>query len=97
MQRPLRTQFKQCRVFFAAIAGPTEPVDVGRDGNNPVLKASCQSANGIAVPAIRIRAVVESLNPGVTPKPFYSICEASVPMKSIAAQLRAAAVFRACP
>jgi hypothetical protein len=50
------------RVILFAIAGPTEPFEVGVENANPVLKASCQSANGIAVPAVRMKAVVESFD-----------------------------------
>jgi hypothetical protein len=49
------------RVMMAAIAGPDAPVEVGVDANNPTLKPSCQSANGMAVPAIRIKALMDSL------------------------------------
>jgi hypothetical protein len=49
------------RVMMAAIAGPAEPVTVGVDANNPTLKPSCQSQNGMAVPAIRIKALMDSL------------------------------------
>jgi hypothetical protein len=51
------------RLFMLALAGPTELVEVGMEGQNPVLKASCQSSQGIAVPAIRIESVVKSLGP----------------------------------
>jgi hypothetical protein len=84
------------QVFFAAVAGPTDRVEVGLESGNPTLKASCQSAMGLAVPAIRIRAVVEALNPGVSPKPFFSICE-QLPMAAIAQQLINATSFRTCP
>ncbi|MBU0611790.1 MAG: hypothetical protein KKI08_28195, partial [Armatimonadetes bacterium] len=42
------------RIIMAAIAGPLEPVVVGKDGPNPSLKPSCQTADGFAVPPIRI-------------------------------------------
>lgn len=48
------------RVIMFAIAGPVEPFEVGVEGANPVLKASCQSTNGIAVPAVRIKALVNA-------------------------------------
>jgi hypothetical protein len=50
------------RVFMLAIAGPTQPVDVGLEGANPVLESSCQSANGGGAPAIRIASVVNSFS-----------------------------------
>ena len=46
------------RVLMAAIAGPTERVEVGVDGTNPTLKPSCQTSEGFAVPAVRIKALV---------------------------------------
>jgi len=49
------------RMMLAAIAGPEQPVEVGMDGQNPVLKPSCQSVNGKAAPAIRIKALMDSL------------------------------------
>jgi hypothetical protein len=49
------------RVIVAAIAGPTEPFEVGVEGQNPVLKPTCQGINGGAVPAIRIKSVIDSL------------------------------------
>ncbi|MBW2735299.1 MAG: VWA domain-containing protein [Deltaproteobacteria bacterium] len=48
------------RVIMAAIAGPKEPVQVGRDGPNPTLMPSCRTATGFAVPALRIGKVIES-------------------------------------
>ncbi|MCA9664490.1 MAG: VWA domain-containing protein [Myxococcales bacterium] len=62
------------RVVVAAIAGPTDRVEIGKDGNNPVLKASCTSAAGNAVPGIRIRAVVDEFQ---TDGQYTSICEAN--------------------
>ena len=46
------------RVIMAAIAGPTDRVEVGLDGSNPTLKPSCQTAQGFAVPGIRIKKLV---------------------------------------
>ena len=47
-------------VLAVAIAGPTEPVRVGKDGNNPVLLHSCQNgASGFADPGIRIKQFVD--------------------------------------
>jgi hypothetical protein len=48
------------RVITFAIAGPTEPFEVGQEGSNPVLKASCQSSNGIAVPGVRMEAMIKT-------------------------------------
>jgi hypothetical protein len=60
------------RIIMAAIAGPKDPVVVGKDGQNPSLKASCQGANGVAVPAIRIMSVVDNFQ-----GQFASVCEPS--------------------
>jgi hypothetical protein len=53
------------RVMLFAIAGPTEPFEVGLEGQNPVLKPSCQSKHGgeisFAVPAVRIASVVKGM------------------------------------
>jgi hypothetical protein len=55
------------RVIMAAIAGPTSPVIVGKDGQNPALQPSCQTAQGgVAVPAIRIESVIKAFDGQVT-------------------------------
>jgi hypothetical protein len=48
------------RVFMAAVAGPTEPVEVEFQGGVPLLKASCSSSMGYALPAIRVAALVHT-------------------------------------
>jgi hypothetical protein len=58
------------RVLMAAIAGPTSPVTVGKDGQNPSLGASCQSGSGFAVPALRIGSVIQAFDGSVA-----SICD----------------------
>jgi len=46
---------------MAAIAGPTEKVEVAQDGGTPVLKSSCRtSSEFVAVPGIRIKALVHA-------------------------------------
>ncbi|MCK5796173.1 MAG: VWA domain-containing protein [Deltaproteobacteria bacterium] len=55
------------RVLMAAIAGPTSPVIVGKDGSKPTLAASCQSGSGFAVPALRIAHVVSAFDGTVDP------------------------------
>jgi len=49
------------RMVLAAIAGPDQPVAVGVDGPNPTLQPSCQSAQGKAAPAIRIKALTDAM------------------------------------
>jgi hypothetical protein len=49
------------RVILAALVAPPSPIVVALEGANPVLKASCQSSNGVALPALRIQAVVQAL------------------------------------
>jgi hypothetical protein len=56
-------------VILVAIAGKLSPVSVGRDGQNPSLSPSCQTATGHAVPPIRLGKVVEHFGGEV-----YSIC-----------------------
>ena len=56
------------RVIMAAIAGPTDRVEVGLDGSNPTLKPSCQTAQGFAVPGIRIKMLVHEFAKELTPK-----------------------------
>ena len=48
------------RVIMSAIVGPTNKVEVGLDGSNPVLKPSCQTSAGFAVPAIRLKYLVHA-------------------------------------
>ena len=55
------------RVIMSAIVGPTDKVEVGLDGTNPVLKPSCQSSAGFAVPAIRIKYLVHAFARELTP------------------------------
>ena len=50
------------RVIVSAIAGPTDKVEVGLDAQNPVLRPSCQTIDGHAVPALRIKGVVDGLD-----------------------------------
>jgi hypothetical protein len=59
------------QVFFAAIAGPIDTVEVGLDAQNPTVRPSCQTADTVAVPAIRLRAVVERMAPESA---FATIC-----------------------
>jgi len=48
------------RVIMAAIAGPTDRVEVGQEGSYPTLKPSCSSSQGFAVPGVRIKALVHA-------------------------------------
>lgn len=65
--KELKGTTREDRVIMAAIAGPTSPVAVGQDGQNPTLNPSCQTVTaGTAFPAIRIASVVEGLKGDVT-------------------------------
>jgi len=48
------------QVIMAAIAGPTDKVEVDQLGSYPTLKPSCSSSAGFAVPAIRMEALVHA-------------------------------------
>jgi hypothetical protein len=61
------------RIIMAAIAGPTDRVEVGKDGNKPVLRESCSSGAGVAVPGIRVKALIDAFAPD---SQYTSICEA---------------------
>lgn len=66
------TQLKGARdrVLMAALAGPISPVRVGTSSNDqPTLQPSCQTSNGFAVPAIRLKKVVDAFRGD-----FSSIC-----------------------
>jgi hypothetical protein len=52
------------RVIMFAIGGPVEPFVVGQEGQNPMLKPSCQSADGSAVPDVRIASLVSMFGRG---------------------------------
>jgi hypothetical protein len=67
----LKSLAPPARVYFGTIAGSTEPFEVGTEGGNPVLKPSCQSAQGTAVPAVRLKAVVDGLAPNSS---FDGVC-----------------------
>ncbi len=60
------------QVLVSAIAGSVEPVEVGLDGNNPTLKPSCKTANGFAVPGIRLNELVSAFGDRGL---YTSICE----------------------
>ena len=83
------------KLFFAVIGGPTDKVEVGIDGSNPTLKASCQSANGFAVPAVRLKAVADSLAPSSS---FDSICQTNLktPMANLAKKIVETALLNPC-
>jgi hypothetical protein len=67
------------RVLMFAIAGPTDMVEVGMDGGNPVLRPSCQTSMGRGAPAIRIKALVDGFgkdgffNRGTDPSLKYDV------------------------
>jgi len=63
------------RLVMAAIAGDTSRVEVGMDGSNPVLKASCTSAQGEAAPAVRIHALVHAFAQELTTQEISDILD----------------------
>lgn len=67
----LQTLRPRGKLHLAVIAGPPEPVEVGQEGVNLVLRPSCQFAGGSAVPATRMWHLVERLRPDSS---FDSIC-----------------------
>jgi hypothetical protein len=83
-------------LFFAAIAGPASPVVVGKDGNNPALQPSCQVAtSGLAVPGVRLKAVVDAFSPLSS---FDSICSESyeTTLQSLAQKIITTALLDGC-
>jgi hypothetical protein len=48
------------RLQLFAVAGPTDLVEVGTEGTNPMLKASCQTTSGKGVPALRLKALIDA-------------------------------------
>lgn len=82
-------------LFFGVIGGPTNPVIVAKDGPNPVLKPSCQTQNGFAVPALRLKTVVDAFAPRSS---FDSICgnDFSAPLRSMAKKIVATALTNVC-
>jgi len=59
------------QLVMAALAGPDQPVAVGKDAYNPALQPSCQSNQGKAVPAIRFKTLLDAFG---TASFFSSIC-----------------------
>ena len=49
------------RVIVFAVVGPSDKVEVGMNGMQPMLLPSCKSSMGMATPAIRINAVVDGV------------------------------------
>jgi hypothetical protein len=68
------------RVKIGLIAGPAEPVVVGKDGDRPIVRPSCQGANGIALPALRLDAVRSAFDGASA-----SVCDPSAIAKGLAA------------
>ena len=83
------------RVFFAAIAGPTDKVEVGLDGSNLALRPSCQTASTAAVPGIRLRAVADALGPNSS---FDTICVADLgaTLANVARRIAETTIFSPC-
>ena len=83
------------RVFFAVIGGSADRVEVGFSGSNPMLKPSCQTAMGFAVPAVRLSYIVDQLKPASS---FDTICQANLqtPMTNIAKKIAETALFNPC-
>ena len=61
------------RVMLAAVAAPTDRVEVGLQGNVPYLKPSCQGAMGVGAPAIRIESLVHAFARKLTQKEIAGI------------------------
>jgi hypothetical protein len=82
-------------VFFALIAGPSTPVVVGLEGQNPVLRPSCQTGTGVAVPPIRLQSVVDAFAPRSS---FDSICtsDLSPTLRAVAKKIVATALINTC-
>jgi len=55
-----KTLKKPERIIVSALAGPTDKVEVGFDGQSPNLRPSCQTKSGNAAPALRIKGVVDA-------------------------------------
>jgi hypothetical protein len=60
------------QLLVSAITGPVDPVVVGRDGGSPWLLPSCKTSESSAVPAIRLKALVDAFGPRGTQS---SICD----------------------
>ncbi|MCC6747618.1 MAG: hypothetical protein IT371_08175 [Deltaproteobacteria bacterium] len=64
------------RVVLAAISGPPDRVEVGRDGSEPMLRPSCAvSKSAAAAPALRLSAVLEGDPTLRMDSTFHSICD----------------------
>jgi hypothetical protein len=83
------------QLYFGAIAGPTEPVEVAREEGNLVLQPSCQSAGGTGVPAIRLAKIVELLSPDSS---LDNICAVDLrpTLKHLASRILNTAVLSPC-
>jgi hypothetical protein len=60
------------QILMAALTGPEKPVSTAMTYQNPTLQPSCTSGNGSAVPAIRIKALLDGFG---TASFFSSICD----------------------
>jgi hypothetical protein len=74
------------QILMAALTGPETPVSTAISYQNPELQPSCQSSNGSAVPAIRIKALLDGFG---TASFFSSICDTSFgpPLKKLGTQI----------
>ena len=93
--KDLQAVHSKDKLFFGVIGGPTDKVEVGIDGKNPTLKPSCQTSGGFAVPAIRLKAVVDKLSPASS---FDSICQLNLknPMSNLAKKIVETALLNPC-
>jgi len=73
----------------------TLEVEVDLDGSNPRLKPSCQTSAGFAVPAVRLKAVVDKLSPASS---FDSICQVNLknPLANLAKKIVETALLNPC-
>ncbi len=62
------------QVLVSAIAGPVVPVEVSLQDDQSNLKPSCQTANGFAVPGIRLNELVSAFGDRGL---YSSICESN--------------------
>ncbi len=83
------------KLYFAVIGGPADTVEVGVQGSYPTLKPSCSSSAGFAVPAVRLKAVADSLSPASS---FDGICVSGLDqtMSSLAVSIAQAALLSPC-
>jgi hypothetical protein len=93
--KKLRQGRDKREVFFAAISGRADRVEVVMRNGLPELKPSCVSTVGTAQPALRLKALADKLQPYSY---FNTLCSGDLGLKlsNLATEIALKAIFNPC-